>query len=43
MNEGSMSAMARSAVLRTVRFWWNRFGEVVPESETVMLGGIRPL
>ncbi len=26
MNEGSISAMARSAVLRAVRFWWNRFG-----------------
>ncbi len=26
MNGGSISAMARSAVLRTVRFWWDRFG-----------------
>jgi putative transposase len=26
MNEGSISATARSAVLRTVRSWWNRFG-----------------
>ncbi len=26
MNEGSISVRARSAVLRTVRFLWNRFG-----------------
>jgi len=25
---GSISATARSAVLRTVRFWWNRFGRM---------------
>ncbi len=26
MNVGSISATARRAVLRTVRFWWNLFG-----------------
>ena len=26
MSGGSISAMAPSALLRRVRFWWNRFG-----------------
>ena len=43
MNEGSISAMARSAVLRTVRFWWNCFGplgRVKPKEEAAWPSGM---